>query len=424
VHAALFDAETGVVRPDTTIVLDGARIAAVGPDDTVRVPEGAAVIDARGSTAMPGLFDMHTHPSLDDGPLYLAAGVTSIRDMAAEPDKPSPLRAFESGEALGPRVTFSGIIDGRGPFQAPTRTLVSTEAEARTAVRAMAAAGFPRIKIYSSVPPELVPIIVDEARKLGLHVSGHVPAFMTAEQAVRAGYDEIQHINMLFLNFMFDEVEDTRTPARFTALVGRAADLDLQSRRVQEFLALLKQRQVTVDPTLVTFEDLYTSRPGEIAPQFAAVADRMPVLVRRSFLEGGLPVPDGADTRYRATFRAMQRMLMALRRAGIPIVAGTDSMAGFSLPRELELYVQAGIPPAEVLRIATLDAARHLGQEKELGSIEVGKRADLILVSGNPVVDIGNVRNLRLVVKNGALLDPDALCELLGIRPATAQTGR
>jgi imidazolonepropionase-like amidohydrolase len=419
-HANVFDAESGLMRSGTTVIISQNRIAAVGADGSVAVPPGAERIDAAGRALLPGLWDMHTHPDLNDGALFLAAGVTSVRDMAAEGDKPQRLRVFETGEALGPRVAFAGIIDGRGPFQAPTQVLVENEAEARAAVQEMARAGLPMVKIYSSIDPKLVPVIVDEARRHGMRVGGHVPAFMTAEQAVRAGYDEIQHMNMLFLNFLFDEVKDTRTPARFTAVAEHATDIDLRSGRVQAFLALLKERKVTVDPTLGVFEMLFTDRPGQVAAGYAAVAERMPPLVRRGFLEGGLPVPEGADARYRATFRSMQQMLMALRQAGIPFVAGTDSMAGFSLARELELYVEAGVPAPEVLRIATLEAARLAGRGNDLGSIAPGKLADMILVDGDPSLDISDVRRVRLVVKDGAVLDPDALCRSLGIRPLGA----
>lgn len=422
-HANLFDAEHMTMRPGTTVIFAEQHIVAVGPDGTLPVPASAERIDATGRALLPGLWDMHTHPDLDSGPLFLAAGVTSIRDMAAEPDKPALLRVFDTNEAIGPRVTYAGIIDGRGPFQGPTKTLVSTEAEARQAVQAMSAAGFGLVKIYSSVDPKLVPAIADEAHRAGMRVGGHIPAFMTAEQAVLAGYDEIQHMNMVFLNFLFDKVQDTRTPARFTAVAENAASVDPQSARVQTFLRLLKQHHVTLDPTLVTFESLFTDRPGLVGAGLVAVADRMPPLVRRGLLEGGLPVPEGADARYREALTQMQRMLLAVRAAGVPFVAGTDAMPGFMLPRELELYVEAGVPAPEALRIATLDAARLAGREGELGSIAPGKLADMLLVDGDPSRDVGDVRRLRLVIKDGALFDPDALCRALGIQPVAA-TGR
>jgi imidazolonepropionase-like amidohydrolase len=407
------------MQPGTTVVFARQRITAVGPDGTVPLPDGAERIDAAGRALLPGLWDMHTHPDLDSGPLFLAAGVTSIRDMAAEPEKPAQLRSFETGEAIGPRVVYAGIVDGRGPFQGPTRMLVSTPEEARKAVQEMHAAEFGLVKIYSSMDPALVPVIAAEAHASGMRVGGHIPAFMTAEQAVRAGYDEIQHMNMLFLNFLYDKVQDTRTPARFSAVAQHAVDIDPQSPRVLAFLQLLAQRHVTVDPTLGVFESLFEDRPGVVGPRMAAVADRLPPLVRRDLLGGGLPIPDGAEDRYRAALPQMQRMLLALREAGVQFVAGTDGLAGFTLPRELELYAAAGIPAGDVLRIATLDAARHAGREADLGSITPGKLADMVLVDGDPSRVIGDVRRVRLVVKDGALYDPDALCRELGIQPLT-----
>jgi imidazolonepropionase-like amidohydrolase len=415
--ARLFDAGQAASRPGMTVVVSGNRIIAVGADGSVAIPAGAEVVDARGKTLLPGLFDMHAHPSPDDGMLHLLAGVTSIRDMAAEPGKTGELSAWNTGDAAGPRVVFAGIIDGPGPFQGPTRTLVADEAEARDAVRRIAAAKFAQVKIYSSVKPELVPVIASAAHAAGLRVSGHVPAFMTAEQAIRAGYDEIQHMNMLFLNFLAEGVRDTRGPERFTAVAQQAALLDLDSAPVRRFLALLKERHIVIDPTLGVFESIFTDRPGHVAAGLAAVADRLPPQVRRGALGGGLPVPEGMDRRYRDSFQAMKRFLALLVEEGIPIVAGTDSMPGFALERELEIYVDAGLPPAKVLQIATLGAARVAGRAEELGSIEPGKLADLVVVEGDPTSRISDIRKVRLVVKDGAIYDPARLCAELGIRP-------
>lgn len=415
--ARMFDARDASTKPGMTVVVSGDRIAAVGADGKVQIPPGAEVVDAKGKTLLPGLFDMHAHPTPDDGMLHLLAGVTSIRDMAAEPDGVAETASWGTGESVGPRVVFAGIIDGPGPFQGPTKTLVATEAEARDAVRRIAAAKFVQVKIYSSVKPELVPVIAAAAHAAGLRVSGHVPAFMTAEQAVRAGYDEIQHMNMLYLNFLADRVPDTRGPARFTAVAEQAAVLDLASERVRRFVRLLKERGTTIDPTLGIFESFLTDRPGKIAIGFAAVADRLPAQVRRGLLDGGLPVPDGMDQRYRDSFAAMKKMLALLVEEGVPIVAGTDSTAGFALQRELEVYVDAGLAPAKVLQIATLGAARVARRDRELGSIEPGKLADLVLVEGDPTARISDVRNVRMVVQGGTIYDPAKLCAELGIRP-------
>lgn len=415
----LFDADAAAILPGTTVVVSGGRITAVGPDGSVSIPEGAEIVEGKGKTLLPGLWDMHVHVGSDvDGILYLASGVTSVRDLGNDLPQVTDRRdRFESGAALGPRVLTSALIDGPGPFAGPTKFLVVTEEEGRAVIDACVKADCVGLKIYSSIKPELVPALVRAAHAKGIHASGHVPAFMTADQAVRAGYDEIHHANFLFLNFLFDKVQDTRTPARFTAVAENAASLDLGSPAVREFVRLLQVRGVVVDPTAVTFEELFLARPGVIPDIWTAVADRLPPQVRRNLLAGGLPVPEGGDARYRASFDALLRMVRLLHTSGVRIVAGTDGFAGFTLPRELELYVRAGIPPAEVLQIATLGAASVAHRADDLGTIAPGKRADLVLVDGKPTERISDVRKVSLVVKDGTVYDPAALLKSVGIKP-------
>lgn len=416
-HARLFDPETRTVRPDTTVVVSGNRIQAVGRDGEVPVPEGAEVVDARGKTVLPGLWDMHTHLGEDDGLLNLAAGVTTVRDLANDTDNLLNLkRQWDTGETLGPRVLMAGLIDGPGPYAAPTKVLVDTEEKALAAVDNYAKLGYVQIKLYSSLDPKLVPAIVQRAHQHGLRVSGHIPNGMRAEQAVRAGFDEIQHANFLFLNFLSPEI-DTRTPARFTEVAKQAAGLDLESGRVKSFIALLKERGTVSDPTLVVFEDMFTAQAGQVAPSLAAVADRFPPQVRRTLFNGGLNPPAEQVKLYRDSFRAMQNLVRDLHGAGVTIVAGTDALAGFSYHRELELYVDAGIPAPDVLRIATLEAARVMKRDQELGTIAPGKLADLILVDGDPAARIGDVRRVVLTVKDGVVYDPAVLYGALGVRP-------
>lgn len=418
-NAELFDTETMTTRPHTTVVVRGDRIESVGPDAQVRSPAGAEVIDAGGRTLMPGLWDMHVHLFTGDGLMHMAAGVTSVRDMGNDTDQLLEMRRkFDAGTSIGPRVLAAFLIDGRGPYTGPTKNLVDTEEEARAAVEKAARLGYVQIKIYSSIKPELVPKIVEMAHARGLRVSGHVPAFMNAEQFVGAGVDEIQHTNFLFLNFLFDTVKDTRTPLRFTAVAEHAAELDLQSEPVKSFVRLLQTRRIVIDPTVNIFEGMFTARPGVVSPDFAAVADRLPPQVRRGLLSGGLPVPEGKDQRYRDSFRAMLNMVRTLYDANVQIVAGTDSAAGFALHRELELYVAAGIPAPKVLQLATLGAARLMKRDGELGSIAPGKLADLILVDGHPATQIGDIRRVETVVKGGAVYQASALYQAIGVRPS------
>lgn len=420
-NARLFDPKTLAVRAGMTVVVDGNRIVAVGPDGQVELPEGTQQMDALGRTLLPGLFDMHVHIDKLDGLLQLAAGVTTVRDLANDIEGLlDTRRAFDEGRALGPRVIMAGFMDGPGPFAGPTKVLVDTETEIRDWIDRYAELGYEQIKMYSSIEPELVPTIVDAAHSHGMRVSGHIPAFMTASQAVHAGFDEIQHVNMLFLNFLGDTL-DTRTPLRFTSVAQHAVELDLGADSVQSFIRLLRERDVVVDPTVGIFDAMFRARPGSVSPQFAAIADRLPPTVRRGYLNGGLPVPDGMDGRYRESAGRLLDLVFELYRQGIRIVPGTDAMAGFALHRELELYEQAGIPAPEVLRIATLGSAEVAGRADVLGSIEPGKLADLILVDGDPSVRIADIRNVDLAMKDGVLYDPAALYAAVGVLPRTEE---
>ena len=303
-------------------------------------------------------------------------------------------------------------------MQAPTGIFVDTPEQALAAVNKYADLGYIQIKLYSSLKPALVPGIAQAAHARGLRVSGHVPNGMIASQFVQDGADEIQHINFIFLNFLSGQVKDTRTPERFTAVGANAAKLDLQSKEVNDFIALLQKHHTTVDVTLGAFEGMFTGRPGKISPDLAPVLDRLPAQVQRSAYTGGLPVTPQNDQLYKDSYAAMLKMTKRLYDAAIPILAGTDSTAGIMLHRELELEVRAGIPPAKSLQIATWNAARLLKQDKDLGSIAAGKRADLLLVNGNPVENISDIRRCQLVMKDGVVYKSADVYRAVGIAPA------
>lgn len=415
-HVNVFDAESGKVTADRNVVVQGNRIRSVSTGGAPNL-EGAEVIDAQGKTLLPGLWDMHAHVSDNDGLLNLAGGVTTVRDLGNDSDVLLARRKrIEEGKEIGTRIVLAGLIDGPGPYQGPTKVLVATEPEAREAVRNFKRLGYVQIKIYSSVRPELVPAIVEEAHKNGMRVSGHIPAGMTAADCVKLGYDEVQHANFLLLNFMPD-VRDTNTPSRFTAVAKRAADLNLSSGDSRAFVQLLKERHTVLDPTLGVFEGMFLARPGQITPGYEGVARRLPPQIRRGFLTGGLTPPAGMDDQYKKSFAKMVDIVGLMYRSGIPIMSGTDSLAGFGLHRELELHVQAGIPPARVLQDATLGAARVMKMDKELGSVTPGKLADLILVDGNPLEDISDIRETTLIVKDGFWYRPAELYSAIGVAP-------
>ena len=418
VHANLFDAETATVQKNRTVVISGERIIAVGDDGKITPPQGAEVVDAANKMLLPGLWDMHVHLAPNDGLLLMASGVTSVRDLGNDSDHLLPMRdRFDAGTEIGPRVLLAALLDGRGPYAGPTKVYADTEQEARENIDKYAKLGYVQVKIYSSIKPELVPKIAEMAHRHGMRVSGHVPAFMTAQQFVEDGVDEIQHMNFIFLNFMFDKVKDTRTPARFTEVAAHGAEVDPNSDQVKAFIKLLQDHKTVLDPTLNVFEAMFTDRPGKSSALYSPVADRMPAQIRRSFFYGGLAVPEGMDQRYQDSFRQMLKMTRAFYDAGIPIVAGTDALAGFTLPRELELYEEAGIPSAKVLQLATLGAARIMKRDGDLGTIAVGKLADMILVDGDPTLHVGDVRQVRTVVKGGVVYETADLCRALGVKP-------
>jgi len=416
-NARLFDPATKTSTPGMSILVHGNKIERIGSDGSIHPAYPTEIIDAKGRSVLPGLWNMHKHMSEDQGLLDIANGVTSARDLGNDVDTVVELKKkWGADEAIGPRLILAALIDGTSPYTGPTKLIVDSEDDFRKVIDKVAPLGFEQTKIYSSIKPELVPFIAKTSHDRGLRVSGHIPSGMYADDAVRAGYDEIQHANFLFLNF-FRDVKETRTPQRFTSVAERAATLDLNSPEVRAFIELLKEHKTVSDPTVSIFEEMFTSRRGEISPGYVTVADRLPSQVRRGFLSGGLPVPDGMDQRYKDSFRKMLALVKLMHDNGITIVAGTDSMPGFALHRELELYVQAGIPAPEVLRIATLGAATVMHRADTLGSIEPGKLADLIIVDGDPATNISDIRKVVTVVKDGLIYQPAEIDRELGIKP-------
>ncbi len=422
-HVRVFDSVRATMVEDQTVIVEGNHITQMGPAASITVTAGAQRIDGHGKTLLPGLFDMHTHNQALDGLLHIASGVTSVRDMGNGIEELQHLQTqWDSGAAIGPRVSKAGLIDGPGQYQAPTGIFAATQEEALAAVKRYADLGYIQIKLYSSLDPAFVPAIAEAAHARGLRLSGHVPNGITASQFVVDGADEIQHINFIFLNFLADKVKETRSPERFTAVGQYAATIDLHGQQVNDFIALLKSHQTTVDVTLATFEGMFTGRSGQVSPDFAPILSRLPAQVQRGAYGGGLAVsekPDAPnyDQRYKDSYAAMLAMTKRMYDAGIPILAGTDATAGLYLHRELELEVQAGIPAPKALQIATYNAAQLL-KKNDLGVIAPAKLADLVLVEGNPAEKISDIRRCRMVVKNGVLFSSADLYGAVGIQPA------
>jgi cytosine/adenosine deaminase-related metal-dependent hydrolase len=421
-NARLFDPRDLSVTPGTSVRLRGDRIVRVDRDADIKPSANAEIIDAHGRFLMPGLWDNHQHFTEVDGALDLANGVTSARDMANDTDSfPKRVARFDDGSELGPRVLKAGIIDGTGEFAAPEKMRVDTPEEAIQDVDWYANHGYVQIKIYSSVKPELVPVIADHAHALGLRVSGHVPAFMSARQFVEGGADEIQHLNFIVLNFLFPEVKETRNRDRFIKVAERAREFQSEKPEVREFINFLRQHHTVLDPTINVFEGLFCGDPSAITPGLEDIVPRFPPQVRRMMRSGALEVPPDKQAAYREAFPAMLRLLKAIYDAGVTIIPGTDALTEYSLHHELELYARAGIAPAEVLRMATWTSALVMGANKDRGVIAPGKLADMILVDGDPTKNIRDINRITTVIKGGKVYDPAAIETALGITPREAR---
>jgi len=267
-NARLFDPRDLTVSPGMSVLVRGDRIIRVAPDADLNSSTDGEKIDAQGHFLMPGLWDNHQHlTSSDDGALDLANGVTSARDMANDTDT-FLLRVarYDAGTELGPRVLKAGIIDGTGEFAGPTKMRVDTAEQAIKDVDWYADHGYVQIKIYSSVKPELVPVIADHAHGRALRVSGHVPAFMSARQFIEGGADEIQHLNFIELNFLFPEVKETRNRDRFIKVAEHAREFTPDKPQVREFINFLKQHHTVLDPTMNAFEALFCGGPTAVTP--------------------------------------------------------------------------------------------------------------------------------------------------------------
>jgi imidazolonepropionase-like amidohydrolase len=418
-NARLFDPRDLSVTPGRSVLVRGDRIIRVGPDAEIKPPAGAEVIDARSRFLMPGLWDNHQHlADSESGALDIANGVTSARDLGNDTDSfLQRVARYDDGTEIGPRVLKAGIIDGTGELAGPTKTRVDTAEQAIEAVDWHADHGYVQMKIYSSIKPELVPIIADRAHARGMRVSGHVPAFMSARQFVENGADEIQHFNFIELNFLFPEVKETRNRDRFIKVAEHAREFTPDKPVVREFFKFLKERHTVLDPTLHLFEGLFCGDPSAIPPGLEDIVPRFPPQVRRVMRSGALEVPTEKAAAYREAFPAMLRLLKAAHDTGITIIPGTDALSGYTLHYELEVYVRAGIPAPEVLRMATLTSAQVMDVTKDHGVIAAGKLADMVLIDGDPAKTIRDIRNIATVIKGGRVYDPAAIEKAMGITP-------
>jgi imidazolonepropionase-like amidohydrolase len=408
----LIDGTGAAPVTDSAVVIHDGRIVEVGPRYRVKLPKHAEIVDARGKYILPGLWDMHAHfEQVEWGPIYLAAGVTTVRDCGNEFEFITAVRdAVAQGHGLGPRLLLAGIVDGSGPMTIGVER-VDTPEQAKQWVDRYHAANFQQMKIYSSVKLEELKAVADEAHKLGMTVTGHIPEGLNAYQAIEAGQDQINHIQYITDIMHAPFPADMSRPDKMKAL----ANIDLQSPEAKKAIAFLKEHHTVVDPTMALFEFLTATTakpPASFEPGVTKVAPEL----AEQLTDVGPPTERSEIGE--KVFQKEIAIVGALHKAGIPIVAGTDqTVPGHSLHREIELYVQAGFTSMEAIQAATIVPARAMGVEKELGTVEKGKRGDLILINGNPLEDIHNTRNIEYVVTNGVMYKTADLWVSVGFQP-------
>lgn len=417
-NVKLYDSDARKFRDSMTLVIANGRIQSIGPASTTQIPTAAEIVDGSGKTLIPGLWDNHQHYGDDStGPLLLATGITSVRDPGNQIEELlARKKRIESGQLLGPRILPSMLIDGSGPYTAQVAVVVKNLDEALAAVRRAKDSGYFGIKLYGTIDPAWVKPMADLAHQLGLRVHGHIPRGMRPREAVRAGYDEITHINFVMMQAMpADVVATSNGMNRFIGTGKYAADVDVHSPTMSSFLDELASRHIAVDPTVVTFETLYVPDRGTMPPAEVPYQNTLPPQFARSFLSGGLAATSELSReRMRASFAKLDALIPELYKRHIPVLAGTDGY-GFDLIRELELYVNAGMTPEDALATATIIPAKTFHLSDQTGSLAVGKLAELALIDGDPSKNIGDLRQVELVMRDGKLMKASELRAAIGI---------
>lgn len=411
VGGTLVDGTGKPAVPNVVVVVKEGHIVAVGPRSGVKIPKGASVVDARGKTLLPGLWEMHTHfNQVEWGPIYLAAGITTARDCGNEFEFITAARsAIRSGRGIGPHLLLAGLVDGEGESGNGV-IRADTPAEGRAVVHRYRSAGFDQMKIYNLVKPEVLRSIVDEAHGLGMTVTGHVPVTMSAFQAVEAGMDQINHVTFV-ARAMIPEGDRSASGEAFMLAVAR---IDLESPQAKQVIEFFKEHGTVIDVTIARSELAWHSKITPVESFEPGIAKVAPELAPSLNSTGVSLAPSEAEP----AFRKLLAIVGALHKAGVTIVAGTDGgTPGHSLYRELELYVRAGFTPMEAIQAATVIPARVMKLDKGVGTIEVGKRADMIIVDGNPLENISNIRKVRFVVSRGQIYESAPLWQSVGFQP-------
>lgn len=421
-NVRVIDGTGAPAQEGQTVIIQNGRISAVGPAASTRVPDGARVMDLNGHTVIPGIVGMHNHTfyttsgrsiqaNFTAPRLYLASGVTTIRTTGSmSPYSELNLkRQIEEGQAPGPRMHVTGpYISGDGAGSG--MYAVGTPEDARRVVQYWAGEGATWFKFYTLISRDEMKAAIDEAHRLGVRLTGHLCS-VGYREAVELGIDALEH--GLFAN---SEYDPNKQPDRCPQTAGASlANVDVGSDEVQQTIRTMVDNDVAMTSTLAVYELFVPNRPQELDQR---MLDAMSEETREEYLATRRRIAENPQAGIAPeVFQKAMAFERAFVEAGGLLAAGVDptgnggALPGFGDQRNLELLVEAGFDVPQAIRIMTLNGAKALGVDDELGSVEVGKIADLAVVRGNPVADPAQLRNTTLVFKDGVGYDSAKLIE-------------
>ncbi len=438
-HVTVIDATGAPVKPDMTVVVRGDRIEALGKTGKLTVPRNAQVVDATGKFLIPGLWDMHIHPWFGKNylALFTANGVTGVRVMAGKPVYHQWRKEISAGKLIGPRMVISSpVVDGPKPVYDDFFIVVSSEDEGRQAVRKVKKEGADLIKVYNWIPRDAYFAIADEAKKQGIPFAGHVPFSTSAAEASDARQQSIEHCSFVLLACSTEGEEELKKKIKETVITRpaslphmrarykRLADITHSEKKAAELFARFVKNNTWVCPTLMPYNGLLFRDEQDLAndPRLKYI----PLSTKYSWNPKNNDFFVFVTGEGRADFRKLCEKQLAIvgamRRAGVGLLAGTDTKAmaltpycfpGFGLHDELALFVQAGLSPMQALQTATYNPAKCLGKLDSMGTVEHGKVADLVLLDADPLQDIRNTQRIAAVVVGGKIFQRATLQKML-----------
>lgn len=412
VGADVVDGLSDVTKKDMTVIIENGRIKNIGSRADIDIPENAEIIDVIGKTLIPGLWDMHAHSNqVQWAPAYLAGGITTIRDNGNELEFATAFRdAIALNGALGPDILLAGMTDGAGIRGNGVIRARNVE-EAKEVAAMYHKHGYKQIKIYSSVEPDVTKVLAEEAHKLGMTATGHVPnAVGNAAAAIESGMDMLSHRSRI-LSVLFPDKDMSELKGFYITKNGVSQD------QIDKAIEFLLKHKTVLDPTIAldVVRYLPTGTPAEtVEPDVDKIAYEL--FEGKRYRSG--TSPERAENA-KAEYTKSMEILGQFYKAGIPIVAGTDNIVPvYSLYLEIETYQKlGGLTPLEALKTATIIPAKAMGLDAETGTLEIGKEADIAILEKNPLLDITNLRTVSAVVTNGNYYKSNPLWEAADFKP-------